>query len=185
MMFAPLPIPIAFAAAALVISSSANSACWGEAEREYAIPVSVLKAVAKTESSMNPKAIGRNAKSTDLGLMQINDGHLPRLKKYGIDREVLLNDPCINLMVGASILRESINRYGFNWNAIGAYNVGCAKLPKEECAKRRNRYAWKVYRAYASLSGSSAPAAQAAPQSRATTYLSFASDATMEEARYE
>lgn len=33
-----------------------------------------------------------------------------------------------------------------SWEAIGAYNVGCKRLDKEECSARRARYAWRVYR---------------------------------------
>lgn len=108
----------------------------------------VLRAIARTESSFNPKAVHKNGnRSEDLGLMQVNDQWLKTLKQYGITRQALLDDPCLNLQVGAWILQRNVASLGWNWQAIGAYNVGCKSLAKGECDKRRNVYAWKVYRA--------------------------------------
>lgn len=125
----------------------AKSTCWSEASRLYGIPVQVLKAVAKTESGLNHKAINRNDNgTTDIGLMQINSSWLPDLKKRGIEENDLYN-PCINLKTGAWILSNNAKNFGWNWEAIGAYNVGCKKISKEQCASRRNKYSWKIYTA--------------------------------------
>ena len=133
------------AASALITQVSAT--CWDEASNDYGVPVDVLKAVAKTESGFRPNAINKNKDgSEDVGFMQINSSHLATLGKYGITRESLL-DACINLKVGAWILSENSKRLGWNWDAIGAYNVGCAKLDRVECNRRRASYAWKVYSA--------------------------------------
>lgn len=123
----------------------ARATCWSEAQAAYRIPQNVLAAIAKQESGFNAHAINRNSNGTeDIGLMQINTSHLVRLQKYGISRSDLL-DPCTNLMVGAWILANNAARLGWNWDAIGAYNVGCRKLSTTECAKRRNSYAWKIH----------------------------------------
>ena len=125
----------------------ANAACWEAASQSYGIPVDVLKAVAKTESGFNPKAINKNKDgSHDIGMMQINSAWLPKLEGYGITEESL-KDECTNLKVGAWILSNNAKKLGWNWNAIGAYNVGCAKLNAAECDRRRNQYAWKVHAA--------------------------------------
>jgi soluble lytic murein transglycosylase-like protein len=129
------------------MASGAQATCWEDASERFGIPVHVLKAIGKTESNFNAQARNRNSNgSYDIGLMQINSDWLPVLGQYGIT-EATLFDPCTNLKVGAWILANNAKKYGWNWNAIGAYNVGCAKLDKEECIRRRNLYAWKVHRA--------------------------------------
>jgi soluble lytic murein transglycosylase-like protein len=131
----------------VVLSMPSGATCWEEASRMYGIPTDVLKAVAKTESSFNTNAVGRNINGTmDTGLMQINSGWLPTLAGYGITR-ASLKDGCTNLKIGAWILSNNARQFGWNWEAVGAYNVGCAKLSRAECKRRRNRYAWKIHRA--------------------------------------
>lgn len=173
-----LPKPLVLISC-MLLASAARATCYAEAESLYRIPAPVLRAIAKAESGGKIGAVGKNPGSMDLGLMQINDSHLPRLKQYGITRSELLSDGCLNLKVGASILREAIDRHGFNWNAIGAYNVGCAKLSRDECHKRRNRYAWRIYRAYAGTkTASSVVQPEMQTPHRGTTYLTFASHVT-------
>lgn len=131
--------------AASSVITGAYATCWEEASNDYGVPVDVLKAVAKTESGFRPNAVNKNKDgSEDVGFMQINSSHLPALGKYGITRASLL-DACLNLKVGAWILSENSRRLGWNWDAIGAYNVGCAKLDRAECSRRRAVYSWKIY----------------------------------------
>ncbi|SRR5450830_541147 len=113
-------------------------ACWEEVADWYGINVHLLYAIAKTESNLNPLAMNRNKNgSYDIGLMQINSSWLPTLKKYGVD-EKKLQDPCINLQVGAWILSQNMQRLGTTWEAVGAYNARNPQL--------RIKYAQKVYR---------------------------------------
>jgi soluble lytic murein transglycosylase-like protein len=49
-------------------------------------------------------------------------------------------NPCLNVFYGAYLLRENINRYGYNWTAIWHYNGAPS-------------YARKVYKALLSLYG--------------------------------
>lgn len=93
----------------------------------------------------------RRALSEDLGLMQVNDGWLPALKKYGITREKLLSDGCVNIEVGAWILAGAIAKYGQHWDAVGAYNAGCRKLSAADCQKLRLRYTKRVWQWYSRL----------------------------------
>ncbi|WP_126448139.1 lytic transglycosylase domain-containing protein [Sulfuricystis multivorans] len=132
---------------AVTVPMVARATCWEAASESYGIPVEVLKAVAKTESGFNANARNVNSDGTyDVGIMQINSSWLPKLEKYGVTEESL-KDACTNVKVGAWILSNNAKKLGWNWNAIGAYNVGCAKLDKAECVRRRNQYAWKIHAA--------------------------------------
>lgn len=145
-------------ATALLLAATASAelaygSCWDEAGERYGISPALLRAIAKAESNLNPSAIGRNKGGTyDIGLMQINSGHLEQLKRYGIDA-VRLKEPCTNIHVGAWILADSFARHGFNWEGIGAYNAGCQSLRGEKCTAARQRYAWRIYRKLVGESG--------------------------------
>lgn len=116
--------------------SAYAAACFEEAGRRYNIDPALLRAISKTESAGNPRAINRNANgSYDIGHMQINSTWLPTLKKFGIS-ELSLYDPCVSTHVGAWILAGNISKLGYNWTAVGAYN---AKSPD-----KRVLYAHKV-----------------------------------------
>lgn len=103
-----------------------NWHCWAGASNTYQIPVTLLKAIAKQESGFYPYALNKNPNgSYDIGLMQINTAWLKKggvLEKRGITVQSLY-EPCMNLYVGAWVLRNNINRFGYNWRAVGAYNA--------------------------------------------------------------
>ena len=115
--------------------------------RAYGVTPAVLQAIVRNESSGNPHVVHRNADgSIDIGLMQINSSWLPTLRQgFALNARDLL-DSCTNLQVGAWILARDFAANGHNWNAIGAYNVGCRTLTATECQRRRSLYAWKIYR---------------------------------------
>ncbi len=128
------------------VTASAYSACWQLAASRYDIPVVVLKGVAHVESRHNPKAVRQNTNgSTDYGLMQVNTRWLPYIKRFGIT-EKNIQQPCVNIMVGAWILKQEIIRFGFSWQAIGAYHAG-AYTAKTKAVKiaRYIHYSGKVY----------------------------------------
>ena len=131
----------------LAAAVAAQATCWDEASRRYDIPVELLHAIARHESGLNPRARNTNTNgSRDIGLMQINaESWLPQLARFGITEAQLL-DPCVNLNVGAWILAGNVQRHGYGWEAVGAYNVGCKALDREECARRRARYTQQVAR---------------------------------------
>lgn len=126
----------------------AETNCFVEAGQRYGVDPHLLYAIAKTESSLNCRAVNKNKNGTrDFGCMQINETHLPRLSKYGIGIRELF-DPCTNISVGAWILAENFARHGVTWDAVGAYNAGGKKNLTQH--NKRMGYAWKVFEKYKS-----------------------------------
>lgn len=137
----------------LLCISSARANCWNRAASMFNISPELLYAIAQQESSLDPSAVGHNRDgSYDLGLMQINSLHLPSLRELGINKQQL-KDPCLSIIVGASILADMMKRYGYTWEAVGAYNAGTAP---ERHAKRMY-YAEQVWRRYQKLKNPSIP----------------------------
>lgn len=102
--------------------------CFTNASQKYGVPEPLLIAVAKVESKFNPKATHYNTnKSFDMGIMQVNSTWLKQLETMGITKDKLY-EPCQNIMVGAWILAQKINAYGFTWTAIQRYNGSDPKL---------------------------------------------------------
>ncbi|MFY9997715.1 MAG: type III secretion system invasion protein IagB [Leclercia sp.] len=129
----------------LLLSQGALANCWDNAGHRYHVDPFLLFAIAKVESGMNPYAVGWNRDgSRDVGLMQINSSHFPELQRAGIDESRLMREPCTSIMVGASILSGMIKVYGYNWEAVGAYNAGL----KRENYPQRMVYARKVWQKY-------------------------------------
>lgn len=111
------------ALAAMIISLT-GMACYGDVAEEYELPVGLLYAMAEQESAFDTEAIAyANNGTFSVGLMQINSSWFPALKARGIDYDDL-DDGCTNLEAGAWILKQEVDRYGRNWEAIGAYYAG-------------------------------------------------------------
>ncbi|WP_208737559.1 transglycosylase SLT domain-containing protein [Aeromonas jandaei] len=134
----------------MTMMSSGNplANCWQAAGDRHNIDPLLLYAIAEVESSLNPRSINyNNDGSTDIGLMQINSRHLPQLAKQGITQEKLLNDVCVSIHTGASVLAGFIRKFGYSWQAVGAYNAGGAAAREP----LRQKYAEKVWMRYKSL----------------------------------
>ena len=112
-------------------------ACWDDAAKRYQVSSALLYAIARTESGLNPQAIGRNRNgSRDIGLMQINSAWLPTLAAHGISERDLF-EPCTNIHVGAWILAGNVSRLGYTWEAVGAYNAANPALRRAYVEKVR------------------------------------------------
>lgn len=119
--------------------------CWSQAGARYNIDPMLLQAIAQVESGMNQHVRNHNKDgSYDVGLMQINNRHFPRLAAFGITEKRLIAEPCTSVMTGAWILAEFISRIGYGWEAVGAYNAGT----RSDRQGARNRYIEKVSRQY-------------------------------------
>ena len=124
----------------LLVIEFSFSYCFDYAGRYYQVSPLLLRAIAKVESNFNPKAknINKNG-SVDIGIMQINSGWFPYLRKYGIKPEHLWI-PCYNVLIGAMILRHCMSQYGNTWRAVDCYNKG-------RKAKHDSPYVRKVIKA--------------------------------------
>lgn len=133
----------------------ARAFCFKEAGALYKVDPLLLQAVASTESNMDPRAIGKNRDkqgritSCDLGLMQINERHIPQLRALGVIRsqQELLTNACLNVQIGAWILAKHFRQCGVNWSCLGSYNAGFA----DKNAALRMKYARKIYDRYLRL----------------------------------
>lgn len=119
-------------------------ACFEHAAQRRHISVKLLLAIGHVESRYRPGAV--NTTTGAMGLMQIMPFHLNWLKRYGIDRDDLL-DGCTNINVGTFLLSDFIRMYGNTWRAVGAYGAGIA--PGKE--KARLEYARLVQQQYERL----------------------------------
>lgn len=139
-----------FALLLLIPAFSGMATCWEQAGARYGIEPELLQAIAIVESNLDPKAVNKNTDgSIDVGLMQINSRHFQTLSKFRISQKDLINNPCQSVMTGAWILADNIRRYGYSWEAVGAYNAGTGKTHKHHAL--RQKYIKKVAPQYAQL----------------------------------
>lgn len=127
-----------------------SSSRWGP-------PSKILRSIAAQESSYQPWCVNvegkdyypktrnealaiihqaeRENRLYDVGLMQINRYWLRYL---GLKPEIVV-EPSINVHIAAWILSKEIQKYGFNWKAIGSYHSPASRNPE-----RAKAYAQKI-----------------------------------------
>ena len=139
------------AAVLSMFAIQAHAFCFEQAGLEHNINPQLLRAIAQVESSMNPRAVNEShlsrTKTKDIGVMQINSSALAELAKEGITEKRLLEEPCLNVRIGARILAQKFKQIGANWEGVGAYNAACVVLKGDECKRARNAYTTKVWKA--------------------------------------
>jgi hypothetical protein len=129
------------------LAQAAQTDCVGLAADRYGLPVSLIHAILEVEGGSVDQAVRNTNGTEDLGPMQINTIWLPRLAPYGITRQQLQHDRCINILVGSWILARQLKTAKDMegpaqrrvWWGIGAYH---SRTPEHNV-----KYALKVWRA--------------------------------------
>lgn len=117
-------------AVACLCAVNAHAFCFVQAGHRYHIYPMLPEAIAIQESGLHPGIINYNGNRTkperDYGLMQINSHHVPELIQLGIihSPQDLLDNPCLNVQIGAWIMSRHLKTCGVNWNCLSSYNAG-------------------------------------------------------------
>lgn len=108
---------------AQIASADVLSECFTAAGERYNISPVLLRCIAETESSLNINAVHKNNDHTyDVGIMQVNSFWKDTLKEKRW--KLTVKNPCYNIFVGAWILADCIQRFGYNWQAVSCYHTG-------------------------------------------------------------
>ncbi len=121
-------------------AASEDPFCFAEAADMYSVPKEMLQAISSWETGHNQSTVHWNENGTyDFGHMGINSQWY---RVLGPELWNSLASPCQNTKTGAWVLAQCIQRYGYNWRAIGCYNAG-GRASREPL---RVVYAWNIYR---------------------------------------
>lgn len=100
--------------------------CINQAAISYHVPASIIVSVIKIENGRNGLAVKNENGTYDLGVMQINTSWLKQLQHYGITKEMVQYDACVNVTVGAWILAKGIAK-SEGWVGLGNYHSATPK----------------------------------------------------------
>lgn len=122
-------------------SGEVPAICIAYAASKFEIPPSLILAVLKAEGGRTGME-NRNTNGTyDLGPMQINTTWLPLLRGHGVERAALRDDGCLNVWVGAWILRSALNSTHHWWRGVGRYHSATMQPGRD----LNGRYAERVW----------------------------------------
>lgn len=89
----------------------------------YNVPPEIVVTLAIQEGGRLGRVSKNSNGTVDMGPMQINSIHLDRFRRYGVSREHIINNECVNVAVGAYILRREMNDSPNDyWRAAGNYH---------------------------------------------------------------
>ncbi len=95
--------------------------CINNAAEMFHVPAPLIISVIKIEGGWNGAASKNKNGSEDLGVMQVNTTWLKTLVHYGITRESLQYDPCVNVHTGTWLLAKGLAN-GDGWKGVGNYH---------------------------------------------------------------
>lgn len=127
-----------------MITAQALALCIFAAAQTYSVPAPVLLGILHVEGGRVGQAVQNTNGTHDLGPMQINTIWMPELAGYwGVSQakatQMVRDDACINIGVGAWILRSKMNQTGSLYQGIAWYHSATPKFG--------HRYRDKVVRA--------------------------------------
>lgn len=123
-----------------LIINSVPVECINQAAIAYHIPATVLVAVLETENGLAGEANPNTNGTYDYGPMQINTVWVEKLQKYGVTRQQIQYNACVNIAVGAWILSQTIANTGSRWLGIGNYHSYTASLNEQYQLKVKSEY---------------------------------------------
>lgn len=113
--------------------------CIESAATFHGVNAKTLKAIIFQESGGKSGIKTENSNQTsDYGAAGINSVHLAELAKFGITKEHLQHNGCLNVYVGAWKYSKKIHKHGNSWIAVGAYH--------SETPANRDRYIQRIQR---------------------------------------
>lgn len=110
-----------------MITAQALALCIFAAAQTYSVPAPVILGILHVEGGRVGQAVGNTNGSYDLGPMQINTIWMPELARHWQVSEsratqMVRDDACINIGVGAWILRKKMNDTGSLYQGIAWYH---------------------------------------------------------------
>lgn len=108
--------------------------CFDDAGRKYGIESELIRAVGKisNHSCNQDKVFDNGTGSKNYGCMQINSRWFEKFEAMGIDKKHIIENKCVNIAVGAWILRKNIDSAkGDLWEGVGYYFGGMSKKNEE------------------------------------------------------
>lgn len=110
-----------------MLTAQAFAMCVFAAAQTYAVPPSVILGVLHVEGGKVGSASANTNGTHDLGPMQINTIWVPQLAKYwrvpeATAHRMVRDNACVNIGVGAWILRSKMNETGSLYRGIAHYH---------------------------------------------------------------
>lgn len=125
-----------------------TAACVERAASVEHVSVAAVAAIMNQEGGRVGQVHHNPDGSVDFGPMQINSRWLPILNHSGITKTELTDNGCVNVLVGAWILRRQIDQTPRHlWTAIGHYHSHTRAL-----SRRYEYQVWRRIRRVSSLS---------------------------------
>jgi Transglycosylase SLT domain len=131
--------------------------CVVSASNQYKVHPALLLSIMNVEGGTVGAASANSNKTFDLGPMQINTVHLQKLIPFGISAEKLKNNGCLNVHIGAYLLKKqevdmsaTVNKSSI-WKAVANYhsktqNLGLAYAQKVAKAYEKMPTEWKFFK---------------------------------------
>jgi hypothetical protein len=100
-----------------------TTSCIMNASITYQVPLPILVSVLAQEAGKIGQTRLNTNNTRDHGPMQINTIWLSDISKYGVTAEQVTNNGCLNVIIGAAILRQRAKEAkGDWWKAVGEYH---------------------------------------------------------------